>query len=60
MVNLKCRKLFMRDKEFHCLVKRKIITDCDKDCKDMDVMDGKMWKEIIGFDINEYKKVKIL
>ena len=45
MVNLKCRNLFMRGKEFNCLVKRKVIPECDKDCKEM-VM-SQVWKDIL-------------
>ena len=35
MVNLKCRYLFMRGQDFRCIKKRKVITNCKKDCKDM-------------------------
>ena len=45
MVNLKCKKLFMRGKDFCCFKTRKIITECDKDCKDM-VM-SQAWKDLL-------------
>lgn len=45
MINLKCRKLFKRGKYFRCLVKGTVVTDCDKDCKDMVISWG--WREII-------------
>lgn len=45
MVNLKCRYLFMRGKDFRCLVKRKVLIDCDKDCKEMIL--SKAWKDIL-------------
>ena len=57
MVNLKCKKLFMRGKDFRCLVKRKVITDCDKDCKDMVL--SKAWKDILYEENNtEDKDIK--
>jgi hypothetical protein len=40
----------MRGKDFRCLVKRKVITDCDKDCKDMIL--SKSWKDILGKENN--------
>ena len=57
MVNLKCRNLFMRGKNFRCLAKRKVITNCDKDCKDMVL--SKIWKNIMGEENNiEIKNIE--
>jgi hypothetical protein len=45
-VNLKCRKLFLDGKEFHCLTKNKAITSCDAECKDMVMSNA--WKQFLG------------
>lgn len=59
MINIKCRKLFLRGNDFRCLVKNKVVTDCDKDCKDMVMCWG--WKEIIELNkdlVDEYGNLK--
>ena len=35
----------MRGKDFYCFTTRKLITECDKDCKDM-VM-SQAWKDLL-------------
>ena len=47
----------MRGKDFRCLTKGIVITDCNEDCKDMVL--SQAWKNIIGNkSLKEIKEAK--
>ena len=54
MINLKCRYSFMRGQDFRCVKKRKVITNCKKDCKDF-VM-SYAWQQLLFYCDPDYKK----